>query len=133
MQKPKVPLIHPLQIQVHSHATLEFSYREKSVLFDPWLNGPAYYGAWRLHPEPIVSTENLQVSGIVITHPHPDHFHLPTLEKIDRETPIYFPKFPSGIIERGLDELQFQNQNPMLWNENFSVGNYIKMKFLRPR
>jgi CMP-N-acetylneuraminate monooxygenase len=133
LQKPKVPLIHPLQIQVHSHATLEFSYREKSVLFDPWLNGPAYYGAWRLHPEPIVSTENLQVSGIVITHPHPDHFHLPTLEKIDRETPIYFPKFPSGIIERGLDELQFRNQNPMLWNENFSVGNYIKMKFLRPR
>ncbi len=133
LQKPKVPLIHPLQIQVHSHATLEFSYREKSVLFDPWLNGPAYYGAWRLHPEPIVSTENLQVSGIVITHPHPDHFHLPTLEKIDRKTPIYFPKFPSGIIERGLDELQFQNQNPMLWNENFSVGDYIKMKFLRPR
>lgn len=133
LQKPKVPLIHPLQIQVHSHATLEFSYREKSVLFDPWLNGPAYYGAWRLHPEPNVSTENLQVSGVVITHPHPDHFHLPTLEKIDRETPIYFPKFPSGIIERGLDELQFKNQNPMLWNENFSVGNYIKMKFLRPR
>ena len=133
LQKPKVPLIHPLQIQVHSHATLEFSYREESVLFDPWLNGPAYYGAWRLHPEPNVLTENLRVSGVVITHPHPDHFHLPTLEKIDRETPIYFPKFPSGIIERGLDELQFKNQNPMLWNENFSVGNHIKMKFLRPR
>lgn len=133
LQKPKVPLIHPLQIQVHSHATLEISYREKSVLFDPWLNGPAYYGSWRLHPEPNVSTYNLHVNGIVITHPHPDHFHLPTLEMIDRETPIYFPKFPSGIIERGLDELQFKNQNPMLWNENFSVGNYINMKFLRPR
>ena len=133
LQKPKVALVHPLQIQVHSHATLELTYREESVLFDPWLNGPAYYGAWRLHPEPKVLTENLQVSGVVITHPHPDHFHLPTLEKIDRETPIYFPKFPSGIIERGLDELQFKNQNPMLWNENFSVGNYIRMKFLRPR
>ena len=133
LQKPKVPLIHPLQIQVHSHATLEFSYREKSVLFDPWLNGPAYYGAWRLHPEPNVLTENLQVNAIVITHPHPDHFHPPTLKKIDRKTPIYFPKFPSGIIERGLDQLGFKNQNPILWNENFSVGNYIKMKFLRPR
>jgi CMP-N-acetylneuraminate monooxygenase len=133
LQKPKVPLTHPLQIQVHSHATLEFSYRENSVLFDPWLNGPAYYGAWRLHPEPNVLTENLQVSAIVITHPHPDHFHPPTLKKIDRETPIYFPKFPSGIIERGLDQLGFKNQNAILWNENFSVGNYIKMKFLRPR
>ena len=133
LQKHEGPLIHPLQIQVHSHATLEFSYREKSVLFDPWLNGPAYYGAWRLHPEPNVLTENLQVNAIVITHPHPDHFHPPTLEKIDRETPIYFPKFPSGIIERGLDQLGFKNQNPILWNENFSVGNFIKMKFLRPR
>jgi CMP-N-acetylneuraminate monooxygenase len=133
LQKPKLPLIHPLQIQVHSHATLEFSYREKSVLFDPWLKGPAYYGAWRLHPEPNVLTENLQVNAIVITHPHPDHFHPPTLKKIDRETPIYFPKFPSGIIERGLDQLGFKDQNPILWNENFSVGNFIKMKFLRPR
>lgn len=133
LQRPKAPLIHPLQIQVHSHATIEFSYREHSVLFDPWLNGTAYYGAWRLHPELNISVEDLRVSGVVITHPHPDHFNLPTLEKVNRETPIYFPKFSSGIIERGLDELNFKNLNPMLWNENFSVGNYIKMKFLRPR
>lgn len=133
LQKPKSPLIHPLQIQIHSHATLELSYRDKRVLFDPWLNGPAYYGAWRLHPEPAVLTENLQVSAVVITHPHPDHFHLPTLTKINRELPIYFPKFPSGIIERGLDQLGFKNQNALLWNEIFCVGDYIKMKFLRPR
>jgi CMP-N-acetylneuraminate monooxygenase len=128
----QVPLSHPLQIQVHSHATLEFSYRDETVLFDPWLNGPAYYGSWRLHPEPAVLTESLQVSAIVITHPHPDHFHLPTLEKLDRETPIYFPRFPSGIIERGLNQLGFQNINPVLWNESFYIGDYIKMNFLRP-
>jgi CMP-N-acetylneuraminate monooxygenase len=133
LQEPKLPLIHPLQIHIHSHATLEFSYRDKRVLFDPWLNGPAYYGAWRLHPEPNVITENLQVSAVVITHPHPDHFHLPTLTKINQETPIYFPKFPSGIIERGLDQLGFKNQNAVLWDENFYVGDYIKLKFLRPR
>jgi len=129
----KVPLSHPLQIQVVSHATLELSYRGSRVLFDPWLNGPAYYGSWRLHPEPTVSIENLQPSAIVITHPHPDHFHLPTLAKINRETPIYFPKFPSGIIERGLDQLGFKNKKPVLWHENFYVGNFIKMKFLQPR
>ncbi len=133
LQGPKLPLIHPLQIQIHSHATLEFSYRDNSVLFDPWLNGPAYYGAWRLHPEPNVLGEDLQVSAVVITHPHPDHFHLPTLMKINRETPIYFPKFPSGIIERGLDQLGFKNQNGVLWNDNIFVGDNIKIKFLRPR
>jgi CMP-N-acetylneuraminate monooxygenase len=132
-QESKVALNHPLQIQVHSHATLELTYREKSVLFDPWLTGSAYYGSWQLHPEPNVLAENLQVNAIVITHPHPDHFHLPTLKKINRETPIYFPKFPSGIIERGLDQLGFKNKNSVLWNDDFYVGNHIKMKFLRPR
>jgi CMP-N-acetylneuraminate monooxygenase len=37
------------------------------------------------------------------------------------------------IIERGLDQLGFKNKNPILWNENFCVGNFINMKFLRPR
>ena len=133
IQTSMTPLRHSLQIQVHSHATLELSYRDKSVLFDPWLNGSAYYGSWRLHPEPIVSAENMEVSAIVITHPHPDHFNLPTLEKMNKETPIYFPKFPSGIIEHGLNQLGFINQKPMLWNENFHVGDFINISFLRPR
>jgi CMP-N-acetylneuraminate monooxygenase len=127
-----VKLNFPLQIQVHSHATIEFSYRKLSVLFDPWLNGPAYYGAWSLFPKPIVRTENLQINAIVITHPHPDHFHLPTLKILDKKTPVYFPKFPSGIIEQGLEELGFINQNPMNWDEEFRIGDYFKIKFMRP-
>jgi CMP-N-acetylneuraminate monooxygenase len=125
-------LIYPLQIKVHSHATLDFSYRKQSILFDPWLNGPAYYGAWTLHPEPIIETESLRVNAIIITHPHPDHFHLPTLAKLDKKIPVYFPKFPSEIIPNGLTELGFVNQKPMNWSEEFPIGDYFRIKFLRP-
>jgi CMP-N-acetylneuraminate monooxygenase len=129
----KVKLKHPLVIQIHSHATLELNYRGSSVIFDPWLEGPAYYGAWHLHPKPAVTAGELKVEAIVITHPHPDHFHLPTLEKMDKSVPIYFPQFPSQLIEEGLNQLGFVNQNPMFWGETFSVGNYFRSRFLRPR
>jgi CMP-N-acetylneuraminate monooxygenase len=127
-----LPLSNPLQLNVHSHATVEFTYQDQSILFDPWLNGPTYYGAWSLFPKPVIKTEQLKIDAIVITHPHPDHFHLPTLINLNKKIPIYFPRFPSKIIENGLDELGFINQNPMNWNEVFQVGNHFKIRFLRP-
>jgi CMP-N-acetylneuraminate monooxygenase len=129
----KAKLEHPLKIDVHSHATLELNYRETSIIFDPWLEGPAYYGAWHLYPKPVVTAGNLRVDAIVITHPHPDHFHIPTLQKMDKSVPIYFPQYPSQLIEEGLAELGFSNQNPVFWGETFSIGNHFKSKFLRPR
>lgn len=129
----KVKLKHPLVLQIHSHATLELNYRGSGVIFDPWLEGPAYFGAWHLYPKPVVTAQGLRVDAIVITHPHPDHFHIPTLEKMDRSVPIYFPQFPSQLIEEGLNELGFSNQNPMLWGETFSVGSHFRFRFLRPR
>ena len=129
----KAKLVHPLILKIHSHATLELDYRGTRVVFDPWLNGPAYYGSWHLHPKPLTSAQNLCVDAIVITHPHPDHFHIATLDKMDKSTPIYFPQFPSQIIEDGLNELGFSNQNAIFWGETFTIGNHFKSKFLRPR
>jgi CMP-N-acetylneuraminate monooxygenase len=129
----KAKLTHPLQIDVHSHATLEIKYRGTNVIFDPWLEGPAYYGAWHLYPKPTVVAQDLNVEAIVITHPHPDHFHLPTLEKMNKKLPIFFPQFPSRLIEVGLKELGFTNPKPIFWGETFSIGNHFNARFLRPR
>ena len=123
----------PIDITVHSHATLEFHYASESVLFDPWLNGPAYYGSWHLFPQPRVHVADLSPTAIVITHPHPDHFHLPTLNLIDRTIPIYFPSFPSRIIEKGLKELGFHSIHPTLWEDEIAISNEVKICFLRPR
>jgi CMP-N-acetylneuraminate monooxygenase len=129
----KTQLEHPLKIKVHSHATLELNYRGDSLIFDPWLEGPAYYGAWHLQPKPVVSVQEIKVNAIIITHPHPDHFHISTLEKMDKSLAIYFPQFPSQIIEDGLNDLGFTNQFPVFWGETFSIGSHIKSKFLKPR
>ena len=39
-----------LSIHLHSHACLELSYEGFTLLTDPWLDGPAFLGAWALSP-----------------------------------------------------------------------------------
>jgi CMP-N-acetylneuraminate monooxygenase len=129
----KVPLVRPLTVEVISHACLLLTYDTKRILFDPWIFGPAYYGSWHLFPEPQISAKDLDVDAIVITHPHPDHFHLETLRQLDSEIPIYFPRFPSRIIENGLSEIGWKNIKPSGWNESIEVDENFKLSFIRPR
>ena len=130
---PRSSLTNNLEVAIHSHASIQVTYREKSVLFDPWLEGTAFYGSWHLHPRSKLDVRDVEVNAIVITHPHPDHFHLQTLQSIDRDTPIYFPKFRSKIIENGLSELGFRNQNPLFWDDTVCVEEFFNLRFLRPR
>jgi len=122
-----------LDLKIHSHACLELIYKETSVLFDPWLSGTTYYNSWKLFPKPIIIPEELNPTIIIITHPHPDHFHLQTLDKLNKKIPIYFPIFSSNIIENGLRSLGFKNINPVPWNEKVTIQNFLYFKFLRPR
>ena len=86
-------LTRDIKVQLLSHACLNLSYNEFDILVDPWLEGPAMFGAWRQYPKCTTSPNNLSPNAIVITHEHSDHFHLPTLRKFSRKTPIYFPSF----------------------------------------
>lgn len=126
-------LKNSLKFSLHSHATIEITYKGGSILFDPWLEGPAFFGSWHLYPKPQVKAGELKPNAIVITHPHPDHFHIPTLEKINKKTPIYFPSFPSKIIEKELDKLGFANQYAVLWDNPIKITEFFIIKFLRPR
>ncbi len=122
-----------LTIEVISHASLLLTYGEFKVLFDPWIFGPAYYGSWHLYPSANVQMNDLKVDVIIITHPHPDHFHLETLSKLDRSTPIYFPDFPSQIIQSGLQDLGWVNVIATAWGDSIPLSENINLTFLRPR
>ncbi len=43
-----------VRVRLHSHACVEIEYRGFSLLTDPWLDGPAYFGAWIQYPKPVV-------------------------------------------------------------------------------
>ena len=133
LQQKRGSLNHELKISVLSHACLLLEYKGTRVLFDPWLYGTAYYGSWELFPNLNIDVRKLVVDAIVITHPHPDHFHIQTLNEMQKDTPVYFPGFPSKLIENGLSEIGWRDLNPQTWGCEFSVGENTRIRFVRPR
>lgn len=119
-------------LELLAHASFLLNLGENRVLFDPWLDGPTYWGSWHHFPKNPVSAEELALSHVVITHPHPDHFHLPTIEKIDRSVEIIIPNFESGILQRELRKLGFRHINLLGWEEELWLDDTVGLAFLRP-
>ncbi len=80
-------------LKIHGHSCLEVRVNETAILFDPWLIGSAYWRSWWNFPEPcsiemlIQSLSNCREIFIYITHLHWDHFHGPTLRKLQKDIP----------------------------------------------
>jgi CMP-N-acetylneuraminate monooxygenase len=133
-KKPRAKLESrtPPTLKVHSHACLELTWKNFTIITDPWVTGEAYWGSWKLWPPPLVLAENLNADVIVITHPHPDHFHLETLKHLNRETPIYFPRFMSNIIDTKLKALGFRNALPCNFSEKMELQPGLSLEFFKP-
>ena len=80
-------------LKIHGHSCLEVRVGNKSLLFDPWICGSAYWRSWWNFPEPtpienlIKSLSSCSEIYVYITHLHWDHFHGPTLRKLHKKIP----------------------------------------------
>jgi CMP-N-acetylneuraminate monooxygenase len=110
-----------LTIQLHSHACLEISYDGFTLLTDPWLDGPAFLGAWAPYPPPDASGADLKPDAILITHEHSDHFHEETLQRLDKGTPVYVPDFPNERLPRRLTALGFRSVRRLRFGERARI------------
>lgn len=121
-------------LRLLSHASFQLISGKVNLVFDPWLCGTTYWGAWGAYPphEENIMESFHQPSHLIITHPHPDHFHPPTLEKIDRNVKVYFPKFPSSIIREKLKSMEFQNIFEVTWESEIIIGDEVSFAFMRP-
>ncbi|MER5742942.1 MBL fold metallo-hydrolase [Streptomyces sp. NPDC002225] len=72
------------------HTCFVFDSEDGRLVVDPALD---YFGnLWSPRGRNRLASQLLsEVSAVVITHSHSDHFHLPTLLHFDRETPIAIP------------------------------------------
>ena len=60
---------------------------ESYILVDPWFSGKVFNNSWALLKDTDLSEINLdKITHIVVSHEHPDHFHLPTLKTIASKT-----------------------------------------------
>lgn len=121
-----VPQFRPppegLSITLHAHACLEVAFRGFTLLTDPWLDGPAFLGAWMQYPPPIVSAADLGPDAIWISHEHSDHFHPPSLKLLNRATPVYVPDFPNERLPRALAQLGFVDVRVLRFGETVELA-----------
>ena len=75
---------------------------------DPWLHGPAYFGSWILsHEVPAEQQQHVkQCRYLWISHGHPDHLSLPSLETL-RDKKILLPDHHGGRVARELRSMGF--------------------------
>lgn len=112
-----------MRFRVLSHAGLLVEGAGRSLLFDPWLVGSAYWRSWWNYP-PVdrALVDGLEPDFIYLTHIHWDHFQGPSLRRFHRETPILIPKDPNPRLRGDLAKLGFTRIRELAHGEAFDLA-----------
>ena len=121
--EPKIPP----KITLVSAAGLLFEWKGFNILSDPWMIGPCMLGSWTNYP-PELSIDKLpKLDAIWISHEHSDHYHEPTLSRLDKNTPVYITKFDDGHLANSLKKLGFKNVIEIKTGEPIFLNSEIQL------
>ncbi len=111
----RLPIVHgEITVTYLTHACMEIKLGQKTLITDPWLQGPAFMCGWWLKHEPPADVwERLQrCDAVWISHSHTDHLNLPTMQELAkrrRDIPIIVGKLRVPVIRPDIHELGFTN------------------------
>jgi UDP-MurNAc hydroxylase len=102
-----------MKISFVGHASVLVRTGPVGLLMDPWLHGDVFNESWTLHPEPVLSEEDIAgITHIWISHEHPDHLSISTLQGIPEHfrprITALFQKHYSDEIRKILASLRFK-------------------------
>lgn len=83
-----------MRCTVIGHSSLFVETSGPTILVDPWFSGSCYWRSWWHYP-PMgdVDPAWLCPDYLYLTHDHFDHFHYPTVRRLDRATKVLVPRF----------------------------------------
>lgn len=125
---------YEVEIQFLNHASLYFKSNKLKFVTDPWFVGPAFNCGWWLKKPTPDDCYNLveECDFIFISHNHPDHLHVETLNKISKNKRILTPNFNSKSTIKLLEDLNFKNIELVEFDKNYiSVLDEIRLSFLK--
>lgn len=101
-----------IEFNFNAHACVSFKAADLSAITDPWLIESCFAtGWWHSNPPSEEAVDRLTNSDLIyISHNHPDHLHIPTLEKfVSREKLFLIPNFKTKSVESILRGLGYNN------------------------
>lgn len=91
------------------HACMFIEAGGLEILVDPWLSGSCYWRSWWHYPRNMeIRPEFLSPDYIYISHHHFDHFHFPSMRRLDRRAKVLIPKFGVDVMPAEVKNLGFQ-------------------------
>ncbi|MEL0106145.1 MAG: MBL fold metallo-hydrolase [Rhodospirillaceae bacterium] len=112
-----------MQFRILSHACLEVSTPDTTLLTDPWVVGSAYWRSWWNYPPiPDGLVDTLKPDFIYLTHLHWDHFHGVSLKKLGLDRHILVPRLPDRRLIGDLEKLGANNITELAHGEPFQLG-----------
>lgn len=87
-----------MRITFLCHSSFIIEAGENILLFDPWLQGPAYQQQWYVYPPPVNLGLAKKANIILYSHGHEDHMHAPSMSLLNKEAQVFFPfQWRAGI------------------------------------
>ena len=95
--------------------------QDVKILCDPWLLDGEFYGSWAHYPPLNFSPEEFNnVDYIYISHIHPDHCSIKTLNKMNKNIPVlihnYYSKFLKNTNKSSIKFLTINIQNTIFYH-----------------
>ncbi|MDD9946618.1 MAG: MBL fold metallo-hydrolase [Myxococcales bacterium] len=111
-----------MQITILGHASTLIESKAARVLVDPIFADTFASDTLRICPARDIDVEVLasDLSALVITHAHLDHFHPPTLARLSKRIPVIVP--PHDFLVGAVRELGFEQVIPLPAWDRISVG-----------
>ena len=99
-----------MRFTLMGHAALYLESDQVSLLVDPWLFGSCYWRSWWHYP-PLQEVPGhwLHPDYLYLTHHHFDHFHYPSLRRIDKRTKVLVPEFGVDFMAGELRRVGFSD------------------------
>ena len=119
-----------MKFTVVSHACLYVEHEDIRLVIDPWFIGSCYWRSWWNYPE--VSEElidTIKPTHIYLTHLHWDHYHGPTLRKLESFNPtVLLPKHLNKRMKNDLlRDFNFSNIKELDHGKKHKLREYFQL------
>ena len=120
-----------MKVKYINSATVVIESEGIKVLCDPWLVDGAYYGSWCHYPPLNINIEDyFDVDYIYISHIHPDHLNLETLNFFPKNIPVIIQDYEQKFVMRNIASLGFNNIIEVGHKKIFSLGKSFNLEIL---
>lgn len=116
----------PLRLSIIGHAGFHVQAGPTDLLVDPWLQGSCYWRSWWHYPPPAEVPEAwLSPRFVYLSHHHFDHFHYPSLRRLDRSIHVLVPRYGVDVMRGELAGLGFHHVTEMRHGRPLLLGDGV--------